>query len=232
MKRFTKHKELWGEFIDPKINAYDLVKYQEKYKNKRILIGSVTDPYCPVEKKYKITRNILKKLIVFDSKIEILTKSKLVLRDIDLLKRFNDVVVGLSVSVINDKLSHALEPKATIGRYRLKVSKQLSYNGIKTYVFISPIIPGITEIKNIIKIASPYVEYLMFENLNMRANNKDGIFKFIKKYKPELLGLYNCLYNDKKYSYEYWLKVQEKIKMICLNEKKEARIYFQHENIL
>jgi DNA repair photolyase len=67
MKRFTGHDEKWGQFIDVKINGADLVINNiKKITNKSIFMSSVTDPYLPLEKKYKITRNILCKLVEFD----------------------------------------------------------------------------------------------------------------------------------------------------------------------
>ena len=89
MKRFTGHNENWGEFIDVKVNAPDLNPPDTtKYRGKSIFMSSVTDPYLPLEKKYELTRKILEKLIPLQPDLGILTKSDLVLRDIDLLRQF------------------------------------------------------------------------------------------------------------------------------------------------
>ena len=89
MKRFTGHLEPWGDFVDVKINGPDLIPEKwSKYQGKSIIIGSVTDAYQPIEKKYQLTRRILEKLIPLQPDLEIITKSDLVLRDIDLLKQF------------------------------------------------------------------------------------------------------------------------------------------------
>jgi len=85
MKRFTNHREDWGDFVDVKINAPKILEGQlEKAKKKMVLLSSVCDPYQPLEKKYKITRRILEKLVEYQFSISILTKSDLVLRDLDL----------------------------------------------------------------------------------------------------------------------------------------------------
>lgn len=79
MKRFTNHPEPWGEFVDVKINAPDLIPEDtDKYKDRSITIGSVTDPYLPLEAKYKLTRRILEKLIPLQPRLDIITKSDLV----------------------------------------------------------------------------------------------------------------------------------------------------------
>jgi len=76
MKRFTGHDEKWGKFIDAKINAIDLIPNQStKYIGKSVFLSSVTDPYMPIEKKYELTRGILKKLISLQPDITLLTKS-------------------------------------------------------------------------------------------------------------------------------------------------------------
>ncbi len=79
MKRFTNHHEPWGTFVDVKINAVNIIKPM-KYKDKRLLFSSVTDAYQPIESKYELTRKLLMALIPAQPKIEILTKSSLVLR--------------------------------------------------------------------------------------------------------------------------------------------------------
>ncbi len=102
MKRFTNHHEPWGTFVDVKINAVNIIKPM-KYKDKRLLFSSVTDAYQPIESKYELTRKLLMALIPAQPKIEILTKSSLVLRDLDILKQFEDVTVGVSISTLDRK---------------------------------------------------------------------------------------------------------------------------------
>lgn len=231
MKRYTSHTEEWGEFVDIKSNSPSLVKYSERYRGKRILIGSVTDAYMPIEKKYKITRRILENLLNFNSSIEILTKSKLVLRDVDLLNKFDDITVGMSISVLNDNKCNLLEPKATLGKYRIKTLEALKKEGIKTYLFISPIFPEITEIDRIIDESAPYVDYMMFENLNVRKNNRENVFDFLKNSCPELEGFYKDIYSSRSRTKEYWVSIKEGIEEKCARKGLEYKIYFQHIGI-
>ena len=94
MKRFTGHTEDWGTFIDIKIcnKKIDL----NKISKKKVFLSSVTDCYNPFEEKYKLTRNILEQLVDSDCYLSISTKSKLILRDLDLLKQINDLVNELN----------------------------------------------------------------------------------------------------------------------------------------
>ena len=113
MIRFTGHKgEKWGQFLD--IKKFDFSKIKpSKYDDKRILLSSVTDPYLPLEKKYENTKIILEALVGTEAEIQILTKSKLVTRDIDLFKKFENIEVGISINTIDDDFARIIEPAAS-----------------------------------------------------------------------------------------------------------------------
>ncbi len=172
MKRFTGHGEDWGDFIDVKINAPDLIpsindQKPSKYSGKKILLSSVTDPYIPIEGKYEITRGILQKLIPHQPDLSILTKSDLVLRDLDLIKQFKNREIGFSFSSLEEYIRMEVEPRASPIDKRLNALKMVHEKGVRSYVFISPIIPFITDWKDIINKTSNYTYYFMFENLNV-----------------------------------------------------------------
>ena len=98
MKRFTGHKEDWGTFID--IKQCDKKININKLKNKRVFLSSVTDCYNQFEEKYELTRNILKQLVDIDCELSISTKSKLILRDLDLLKKMKNLTVSMSINTL------------------------------------------------------------------------------------------------------------------------------------
>ncbi len=210
MKRFTDHHEAWGEFLDVKINSPHLVKPKGHYNDKIILMSSVTDPYLPHERKYELTRKILKKLIPHQPTIQVLTKSDLVIRDIDILKQFKNAEVGISVSTMNDNLAKQLEPRASVPSKRFDAIQKCHEEGLKTYVFISPIFPYITEINEIMEMTVDQVDYFMFENLNVRPHNRNRIFNFIRKNKPGLLKEYKTIFN-KPQDFSYWEMLSKKI---------------------
>ena len=91
MKRFTGHPEEWGTFLD--VKYWPVIRDPHKYDGERVVIGSVTDGYHPLEEKYERTRALLEQLKNSEAKIMICTKSDLVLRDIDLLKQMKDGIV-------------------------------------------------------------------------------------------------------------------------------------------
>ena len=191
MKRFTNHPEEWGEFIDVKINAPDLIpKNKEKYENKSILMSSTTDPYQPIEIKYKITRKILEKIISIQPDLEILTKSDLILRDLDLLKKFENCTVVFSFSILDEDIRKQLELRSVSMDRRIKALKEIHEIRIRTVVFISPIFPGFTDWKEIINKTKDFVNEFWFENSNLYPSIKGNVYEFLRKNKPELVEKY------------------------------------------
>jgi DNA repair photolyase len=224
MKRFTGHTgEKWGEFIDVKINSADTIK-EHKFFDKTLLIGSVTDPYQQAEKKYEITRQVLVKLIAYQPKIEILTKSGLILRDIEILKKFKNLRIGVSLNSLDPNVTKILEPFAATPKARIRILKELKAANIKSYLFISPIFPYITDYHDIIDCVKEYVCDISFENLNIRANNKIEIFNFIEKTKPELLNFYKTLSPNN----PYWKSLKNEIIEYCTKNEINYKIYFDH----
>ena len=227
MKRFTNHHEPWGTFLDVKINAPDLVKPRGQYRNKNVLLSSVTDPYLPHERKYEITRKILEKLVPHQPSLTILTKSELLVRDIDLLKKFDDIDVSISISTLNEEYMKQLEPRASIPSRRLAALRKCNEAGLKTHVFISPIFPYITEIEEIMKRAIDFVDYFSFENLNIRPHNRKRVFDFVKKNQPALLVKYKTIF-DKPQDNSYWDLLSDKIVELSKKYKIECVNHFHH----
>lgn len=139
--------EEWGSFIDVKINAAEVLKKELERKSKNfgsIFFGSVTDPYQGIEVKYQITRQCLQVLTDFNyqGEISLLTKSPLVLRDIDLFKKIKNLSVGLTITSVNDPISKYLETYAPSSEKRIEALKKLKEAGIKTYAFVGPLLPN------------------------------------------------------------------------------------------
>jgi DNA repair photolyase len=150
MKCFTGHNEEWGTFVDAKVNATEVLAQQmRRTKPGNVVLSTVTDAYQPLERKYQITRACLEVLTAYDGSTElaevfpvsILTKSDLVLRDLDLLRRLGDVEVGFTIATLDEDARQALEPRASPVPARLAALAELSQAGIKTWVFCGPLLP-------------------------------------------------------------------------------------------
>ena len=165
MKRFTGHTEPWGDFVDVKINAPQILQRQLKRASKgSVMISSVTDVYQPVEGNYKLTRQCLEILLPYQFPVFILTKSPLVLRDMDLLRQFEDIEVGITITTDNDKMREIFEPKAPTIEARINALRTLHENNIKTYVFIGPALPMDPE--TLCKKIFPYVHHVLIDRMN------------------------------------------------------------------
>lgn len=155
MRRFSGHgKDEWGSYVDVKINAPELLVKELNLLDKRIqrgrdpkkpsvVIGSVTDPYQGVEAKYKITRKCLKVIAESNTSacFNILTKSNLVTRDIDEIKKIKNISVGITITTTRDKVGRLLEGESPPASQRLKALRKLNKAGISTYVCINPLLP-------------------------------------------------------------------------------------------
>jgi DNA repair photolyase len=143
MKRYSGHKEPWGEFVDVKINAPEVLRKQlRRAKRGTVWISSVCDPYQPLEAKYELTRRCLKELLEKQFPVNIQTKSKLVLRDRDLLKDFKEIEVGFTITTNDEKIAGFFEPGAASVAERVKALETLHTSGIQTFAFIGPLLPG------------------------------------------------------------------------------------------
>lgn len=130
----------------PKLLARELAK--PGYKPRTIAIGTNTDPYQPIEREWRIMRQILEVLDAANHPVAIVTKSALVLRDLDILASMAErglAKVGLSVTTLDRKLARTMEPRASTPTKRLEAIKALSEAGIPTSVLVSPIIPALND---------------------------------------------------------------------------------------
>jgi DNA repair photolyase len=143
MKRFTGHKEPWGEFVDAKVNAPELLRKEIVRKQpQRVWVSGVCDPYQPLEAKYRLTRQCLEILAQNDWPVTVQTRSSLVLRDIDILQPGRQFEVGLSVTTAADRIRKLFEPLAPAIPARLHALEALHQAGIRTYAMIAPMLPG------------------------------------------------------------------------------------------
>lgn len=180
MKRFTNHTEPWGGFVDVKINAAEVLEKQLKRSEKgSVIISSVTDAYQPIEARYKITRKCLEILLQHQHRfsVDILTKSPLVLRDIDLIKRFKDIYVGITITTDDEGMRKVFEPNAPPISARINTLRKLHENGIETYAFIGPILPMNPEA--LVERIKPHTDSVIIDRMNY-ASKTVKIYRQLK----------------------------------------------------
>jgi DNA repair photolyase len=142
MKRFTGHKEKWGEFVDVKVNAPSLLQREIRSKGQgRIWISGICDPYQPLEKKYELTRRCLEILSVHHRPFTVQTKSPLLLRDVELLEKSDDVEVTMSIATADENIRKIFELDTPSIRERIETLEKLHSRGIRTTAMIAPMLP-------------------------------------------------------------------------------------------
>lgn len=213
MKRFTGHPEPWGTFLD--VKYWPKIKNPGKYAGKELFIGSVTDPYNPQEKVFGRTRELLLELKGSGAKISIATKSDLILRDLELVKTFPGARVSWSINTLDEAFKNDMDDAVSIKR-RLSAMEAFHQAGIRTTCFISPIFPGITDVKAIIRRAKGCCSLIWLENLNLRGSFKPVILDYIRKKYPDLVPLYEEIYTRQ--NRNYWINLDAELKSFAARE--------------
>jgi DNA repair photolyase len=194
MARWGGHaKEEWGSFVDVKVNALERLRHEAPRRRKGIvLLSSVTDPYQPLERKYELTRGCLQILLKHQFPISVLTKSDLVLRDLDLLKGFDECQVGFTVTAHDDEVRRVFEPGASTVDARLAALHKISDEGIPTYAFLGPIIPYLSEegLASLLDELAGSVSHVLVDRLNVKSGNMKTIREALLAHYPDLRPMF------------------------------------------
>jgi len=172
----------WGEFVEVKVDIPEVLARELRRASRgRVLVSSITDPYQPVERSYELTRRCLGLLASKGFEVTILTKSSLFKRDLDLMdeERFE---VGVTVTTI--KAHRELEPFSDPPLRRLEALKEASEEGLSTFVFLGPLIPGVVdeELDEILELAyNAGASYVIVDKLNTKGDVVESIAKVLSE---------------------------------------------------
>ncbi len=212
------YNEEWGSLVKPKTNIAEVLERElstGKYDGKVVVLSSATDAYQPLEKEYELTRKCLEVMVKHKAGVDILTKSRLLLRDVGLIKQFSYANVGVSINTLDEKVQKAFEPLAASPEQRLNVLKTLCDEGIKTYAFIAPTLPFLTETEELFKeLNSIGVDLIIFDKLNL----KTGCLEKVKRVVEEKFPEYAVFYSDKSnfsWKHEYWQAQRKLLKALA-----------------
>jgi DNA repair photolyase len=200
---------------------------QEMKKVKRgeqIAIGTATDPYQPAEKRYEVTRAILEELTLHHGlELGIVTKSDLVVRDTELLRRVaehNTLYVNLTITTLDTKLARTLEPRAPRPDLRLEAVRELSAAGINVGVICAPVLPGITDSQaalNALVRATKEVggKYIYANPLFLKPCSASVFLPFLEKEFPHLVEDYRKRFSGRAFvSKAYRQRISELMKSL------------------
>ncbi|MEM2921122.1 MAG: radical SAM protein [Candidatus Bathyarchaeia archaeon] len=223
MLRYWPHPENWGEFVDVKVNAPEVLKQQLHRRSPApVLLSSVTDPYQPLEEKYCLTRRCLQSLLEADFPVSILTKSALVCRDIDLFRRFTSCEVGLTITTLDEKVRLVFEPNASSSWSRIDALEKLGDAGLSTYAFIGPVIPILGEemLEDLAdELCRVKVTRVLVDRLNIKAGNWFAIEEAIMcNYPSHLTRIRKALSRES----DYYERLRQKASSLFANKGLQA----------
>lgn len=195
MKRFSNRHEPWGQFVDIKVNAPEVLAHQlRRPAPASVHLSSVTDPYQPLERRCRLTRRCLEELTNHQQlEVSILTKSDLALRDIDLFKRIGNCCVGFTVTSAKEEIAGIFEPMAPPPSRRLAALRRLAEEGVETLAFFGPILPYFSDTDDAIEeifqsFAEAKVGRVIADKMNFYPSVKARVLSLLRRRYPEALG--------------------------------------------
>lgn len=207
MTRYAGHSEPWGEFVD--VKNWDDISRPERYAGKPVFLSSVTDPYQPAEARYGRTRQLLGQLRGSGCRLSVVTKSDLIVRDVDLIASFPDAVVAWSLNTLDDDFRRDMDRAASVSR-RLDAMKMFHQAGVRTACFIAPVFPCITDIPALLEALAGRCDEVWVDKLNLRGPNRRVVLDYIACRWPGLLPLYRYIYDEG--GKDYWIGLDAQIR--------------------
>lgn len=213
-RMYTRDKRAssnWGRVVVVKKNLVDVLREEvARYKPGTVGVGTITDPYQPVEAIYGLTRRSIETLVAKGFQVSIQTKNPLVLRDLELLAEHRSLVdVGFTITTLEWRKASLIEPSAPPPRARALALRKLAGKGVKTWVFYGPIIPGFNdgdeEIEVITSLAAETGSALYYDPLHVKP--------FMKS------PLYPLSANTSMVRRDWWRRVEKRIRETCREKR-------------
>ena len=225
----------FGRDVTVKINAIDILRRELDPKRKRVPFkrsfimvgGGVGDGYQPIEKKYQLTRQALQLMYEFNLPVHMLTKSTLIKRDIDMLKKINEqsrAVVSFSFSSVDERISAIFEPGVPPPAERLQTIAFFKDEGIACGMFLLPVIPFLTDTSELLeqtvnKAKDAGVDFVIFGGMTLKeGRQKDYFYDALKRTHPELIGEYQNIYKGSEWgeaTKEYYSLISQRFDSIA-----------------
>lgn len=192
--------------VQVKINAIELLEHELPRKRRKGTVGTgaMSDPYTPVEKRLRMTRKALEVIARYEFPLHLMTKSDLVLRDIDIIRNVAKVYacVNFTITTVDDNLAAKIEPGAPRPSVRLKAMQTLAKNGIYTGISVMPVLPyledGDTQIRDVFAQAKEFgAQFALFSpGVTLRDRQRAYYYKCLKGLFPGMADRYNKRYGN------------------------------------
>lgn len=230
--RFSHPADEWGSFVDVRCNAVEvLAKEVARRKRGRVFVSSVCDGWQPLEGKYELTRRCLETLIRSGFPLTILTKSRLVSRDLDLMASSRAVELGLTVTTLDQGLSSILEPGASRPTERLGVLEEAKSKGMVTYAFLGPLMPFLSDTEKdldslVRRLREIKVDYFYVDRLNPRPKVWPSLLRMLAQRFPSLIPEYRSVLYDPAVRDAYCARVRARALQVAKRHSMEGYLRF------
>jgi len=234
----------FGKDVTVKVNAIELLRRELDPKRKRVpfkrsfimMGGGVGDSYQPLERKYELTRKALELMYEYNLPVHMLTKSTLITRDIDILKRINEqsrAIVSFSFSSVDDRISAVFEPGVPPPDERLKILSVFKNEGIACGMFLLPVIPFLTDTSELMeetirKAKEAGVDFVIFGGMTLKGGRqKDYFYVALRRTHPELIAEYQNIYKGSEWgeaTKEYCSLISQRFNGIAKKYKMPMRM--------
>jgi len=240
--KYEGTKSLAVKVNAPLILQRELRKRAERKEYGFIALGSATEPWQPMEKRYQVTRRCLEVIAKFRFPVHCLTKSGLILRDLDLLreidsravlpgdlKELRGVLVTFSFSSLNEKVAKIFEPKAPSPEKRLEALWRVKEEGFYAGIAYIPVLPFISDpdeqLEEMIKAAKEFsADYVFVGALTLYGSGKTAYYTILERHFPELLPKYKELFKFNQPNWEYQRRLEKKARELCKKYNVKYRI--------
>ncbi len=216
MQRFHPHEERWGDFVDVKVNAVEaLIRQLRRAKPGSVFVSSACDGWQPVEAQRRLTRRCCELLLERGFKVNALTKSSLILRDLDAFAGRN-FRVGVTVTTLDEKLRKMWEPGCASVEQRFGVLKEARKRGFETAVMFGPLLPVLSDGPDSLnalfsRAADLGVSRVWVDALNPRPKVWPAVEELLRAHYPGLITAYRQILFDERVRKDYLTKFEERL---------------------
>lgn len=224
----SRKSKPWGEYVDIRINAPELLEKEIRLKKpKVVLLGSTTECFQPIERKYQLTKRVLEILNRCEVKYVILTRSPYILDYLALLKQGFCQKIYFTINQISSEFKLKLEPASPGFDLRDKAVNVLLDEGLQVIPYFSPLLPWISDINNVF-LKFERAEAVEFECLNFRLQNINEIIVSIGLVNPSLKIDYEKMLKERVFYAQAWRTIKRDIEKQAETAKKKYNIYIHN----
>jgi DNA repair photolyase len=228
--RFSHPGEPWGSFVDIKVNAPQVLAREVGRKRVgRVFVSSVCDGWQPRETSYCLTRQCLEILVHHHYLLTILTKSALAGRDLDILTSSEGVEFGVTITTLDESLRSLIEPRSSSSADRLATLQEAKRRGIKTYAFLGPLLPYLSDtevslVPLLKAVQDVGADYFYIDRLNQRFGVWQSLRSLLQEHFPHLIDGYRKILFDESAGREYSEGLMSSVNQIARKQGLDGKL--------